>query len=109
MLIGITGAGIGQNGYYLFPTTGIGNLDDGNNTITINNTDAVTSTGGSCPNVPTIPFFVSGGLTSTTKNAVYTLYAGIGGSHPCTECGAAFSTPVTETAVDITGYSFEIV
>ena len=109
VLIGITGAGIGQNGYYLFPTTGIGNLDDGNNTITINNTDAVTSTGGSCPNVPTIPFFVSGGLTSTTKNAVYTLYAGIGGSHPCTECGAAFSTPVTETAVDITGYSFEIV
>jgi len=109
VLIGITGAGIGQNGYYLFPTTGIGNLDDGNNTITINNTDAVTSTGGSCPNVDAIPFFVSGGLTSTTKNAVYTLYAGIGGSHPCTECGAAFSTPVTETAVDITGYSFEIV
>jgi hypothetical protein len=109
VLIGITGAGIGQNGYYLFPTTGIGNLDDGNNIITINNTDAVTSTGGSCPNVPTIPFFVSGGLTPTTKNAVYTLYAGIGGSHPCTECGAAFSTPVTETAVDITGYSFEIV
>jgi len=109
VLIGITGAGIGQNGYYLFPTTGIGNLDDGNNTITINNTDAVTSAGGDCPNVDAIPFFVSGGLTSTTKNAVYTLYAGIGGSHPCTDCGAAFSTPVTETAVDITGYSFEIV
>ena len=109
VLIGIEGAGVGQNGYYLFPTTGIGNLDDGNNIITIDNTNAVTSTGGNPTCATAIPFFVSGGLTSTTKNAVYTLYAGVGSSYPCTDCGAAFSTPVIETAVDITGYSFEIV
>lgn len=109
VLIGIEGAGVGQNGYYLFPTTGIGNLDDGNNIITIDNTNAVTSTGGNLSCAATIPFFVSGTLNNTTKNAVYTLYAGVGSSHPCTDCGAAYSTPVSETAVDITGYSFEIV
>jgi len=102
VLIGIEGAGVGQNGYYLFPTTGIGNLTAGNNIVTINNTDAVTSTGGTCPNNQTIPFFRAGGLTSTNKNAVY------GPTHPCTDCNTNFSTP-TETAVSFTGYSFEIV
>jgi hypothetical protein len=108
VLIGVEGAGIGQNGFYLFPTTGIGNLTAGNNIVTINNTDAVTSTGGTCPNNQTIPFFRAGALTSTNKNFVYDLYAGTGPTHPCTDCNTNFSTP-TETAVDFTGYSFEIV
>jgi hypothetical protein len=108
VLIGVEGAGIGQNGFYLFPTTGIGNLTAGNNIVTINNTDAVTSTGGTCPNNQTIPFFRAGALTSTNKNFVYDLYAGTGPTHPCTECDTNFPTP-TETAVDFTGYSFEIV
>ncbi len=108
VLIGIEGAGVGQNGYYLFPTTGIGNLTAGNNIVTINNTDAVTSTGGTCSNNQTIPFFRAGGLTPTNKNAVYDLYAGTGPTHPCTDCNTNFSTP-TETAVSFTGYSFEIV
>jgi len=102
VLIEIQGAGVGQNGFYLFPTTGIGNLTAGNNIVTINNTDAVTSTGGICPNDQTIPFLKS------SKSLVYSLYAGIGSSHPCTDCAQNFSTP-TETAVDFTGYSFEIV
>ena len=108
VLIGVEGAGIGQNGFYLFPTTGIGNLTAGNNIVTINNTDSVTSTGGTCPNNQTIPFFRAGALTSTNKNFVYDLYAGTGPTHPCTECDTNFPTP-TETAVDFTGYSFEIV
>jgi hypothetical protein len=102
VLIEIQGAGVGQNGFYLFPTTGIGNLTAGNNIVTINNTDAVTSTGGTCPNNQTIPFL------KATKSAVYDLYAGTGPTHPCTDCNTNFSTP-TETAVDFTGYSFEIV
>ena len=64
VLIEIQGAGVGQNGFYLFPTTGIGNLTAGNNIVTINNTDAVTSTGGTCPNNQTIPFL------KATKSAV---------------------------------------
>jgi hypothetical protein len=102
VLIEIQGAGVGQNGFYLFPTTGIGNLTAGNNIVTINNTDAVTSTGGTCPNNQTTPFL------KATKSAVYDLYAGTGPTHPCTDCNTNFSTP-TETAVDFTGYSFEIV
>ena len=102
VLIEIQGAGVGQNGFYLFPTTGIGNLTAGNNIVTINNTYAVTSTGGTCPNNQTIPFL------KATKSAVYDLYAGTGPTHPCTDCNTNFSTP-TETAVDFTGYSFEIV
>ena len=102
VLIEIQGAGVGQNGFYLFPTTGIGNLTAGNNIVTINNTDAVTSTGGTCPNNQTIPFL------KATKSAVYDLYAGTGPTHPCTDCNTNFSTP-TETAVSFTGYSFEIV
>ena len=102
VLIEIQGAGVGQNGFYLFPTTGIGNLTAGNNIVTINNTNAVTSTGGICPNNQTIPFF------KATKNAAYDLYAGTGPTHPCTDCNTNFPTP-TETAVDFTGYSFEIV
>ena len=108
VLIGVEGAGIGQNGFYLFPTTGIGNLTAGNNIVTINNTDAVTSTGGTCPNNQTIPFFIAGALTSNNKTAVYDLYVGTGPTHPCSDCDTAFLTP-TETAVDFTGYSFEIV
>ena len=102
VLIEIQGAGVGQNGFYLFPTTGLGNLTAGNNIVTINNTNAVTSTGGTCPNNQTIPFL------KATKTAVYDLYAGTGPTHPCTDCNTNFSTP-TETAVDFTGYSFEIV
>ena len=108
VLIGVNGAGIGQNGYYLFPTTGIGNLTAGNNIVTINNTGAVTNTGGQCPNNQTIPFFRAGALTSNNKTAVYDLYVGTGPTHPCSQCNTTFSTP-TETAVDFTGYSFEIV
>ena len=103
ILIEISGAAIGQDGFYLFPTTSLNNLTTGgNNVVTINYTDAVTTSGGVCPNNITIPFF-----SAVSKNAVYTLYAGIGGNHPCTDCNTAF-TQTPEIAVDFSGYTFEI-
>jgi len=89
------------NGFYLFPTQSLSNLANSGTIVTIDNTNAVTSTGGVCSFDPDIPFKAS------TKNGVYDLYAGIGSTHPCTECGGAFSTPI-ETAVDFSGYTFEI-
>lgn len=101
ILIEITGQLL-LNGFYLFPTQSLQNLSTGGNIVTINNTDAVTSTGGVCPNDQFIPF------KAATKNAVYGLYAGIGGNYPCTNCGGAFAQP-TETAVAFSNYNFEIV
>ena len=95
----VSGAGI-YNGFYVFPTTGINNLISSGNVVTIDYTNAVTSTGGSCPNDITIPFF------SANLNTAYNLYAGVG--QPCNDCGAAFSTPSTAN-IDISGYTFEIV
>ena len=97
----VSGAAVGQNGFYVFPSTGINNLISSGNVVTIDYTNAVTSTGGSCPNDVTIPFF------STNLNTAYNLYAGVG--QPCNDCGAAFSTPVSTTDIDISGYVFEIV
>ena len=95
----VSGAGI-YNGFYVFPTTGINNLISSGNVVTIDYTNAVTSTGGVCPNDGTVPFF------STNLNTAYGLYANVG--QPCNECGQAFSTPSTAN-IDISGYTFEIV
>jgi len=97
----VSGAAVGQNGFYVFPSTGINFLISSGNVVTIDRTNAVTSTGGICPNDVTIPFF------STNLNTAYNLYAGVG--QPCNQCGAAFSTPVSTTDIDISGYIFEIV
>ena len=97
----VSGAAIGQNGFYVFPSTGINNLISEGSVVTIDFTNAITSTGGSCPNDVTIPFF------STNLNTAYNLYAGVG--QPCNQCGDAFSTPVSTTDIDISGYTFEIV
>jgi hypothetical protein len=95
----VSGAGI-YNGFYVFPTTGINNLISSGNVVTIDYTNAVTSTGGVCPNDITIPFF------SANLNTAYNLYAGVG--QPCNDCATAFSTPSTAN-IDISGYTFEIV
>ena len=97
----VSGAAVGQNGFYVFPSTGINFLISSGNVVTIDRTNAVTSTGGICPNDDTIPFF------STNLNTAYGLYANVG--QPCNQCGAAFQTPVSATDIDISGYIFEIV
>ena len=100
VLIEITGQ-LTLNGFYLFPTQSLSNLATGT-IVTIDNTNAVTSAGGVCPNDIFIPF------KAADKAAVYALYADPGNTHPCTECFTAPSPP-TETAADFSGYTFEIV
>ena len=100
VLIEITGQ-LTLNGFYLFPTESLNNLATGT-IVTIDNTNAVTSTGGFCPNDIFIPF------KAANKADVYELYAGPGNTHPCTEC-LSTPNPPTETAADFSGYTFEIV
>ena len=101
----ITTGTVNQNGWYLFDVPSLSSLDtqqNGNGTITINRTSAITNSPSSCPSSSTIPFF-AGGTTSATVRANYV-------NSDCTDCPNYQPGSVSDSdTIDFTGYTFEII
>ena len=97
--IEITGVGPFVNGHYVWYTNALSNIANGN-TVTIDNTNAITSASQSCPPF-TIPFYSGASL-----NAALEFF----GQGDCSQCTSALGSHGTLSNVpNFTNYDYEIV